>query len=146
MTYQLQGCDWLGSLDLAQKKFWKAVASGLSPTAAATVVGVAGWQGRKWARAAGYQTNRKHYGIRYSPACREAFWEAVQAGSSPRQAAVAAGVSEHTGLRWIQQAGYVPKTPFPAGSEFEAAQRRQSMSVLERCRLEELLGAGCTPA
>ena len=119
---------------------------GCPPRRRRPVAGVAGWQGRKWAKAAGYQTNRKHYALRYSQASRDAFWEALEAGSSPMQAAVVAGVSEHTGLRWIQQARYVPRTPFPAVSEFETGPQRQSMSFVERCRLEQLLVAGCTRA
>nr|WP_233432205.1 IS30 family transposase [Mycobacterium shinjukuense] len=127
-----------------REKFWKALQSGLSPTAAATVAGVAGLTGRKWAKAAGYQTNPKHYGIRYSAEVRDAFWEALRTGATPTQAAVIAGVSEHTALRWVDQAGYVPRTPIPAGEEPDAASR--SMSFVERCRLEELLVAGYTQA
>ncbi|MFV0494676.1 MAG: IS30 family transposase, partial [Mycobacterium sp.] len=51
-----------------RERFWEAVNSGLSPTAAATVAGVHGATGRAWAKAAGYQTNPKHYGMRYSQA------------------------------------------------------------------------------
>ncbi|BBX72467.1 hypothetical protein MSHI_03730 [Mycobacterium shinjukuense] len=130
--------------DGVREKFWKALQSGLSPTAAATVAGVAGLTGRKWAKAAGYQTNPKHYGIRYSAEVRDAFWEALRTGATPTQAAVIAGVSEHTALRWVDQAGYVPRTPIPAGEEPDAASR--SMSFVERCRLEELLVAGYTQA
>ena len=90
----------LGMLtESVRERFWEAVRSGLSPTAAATVAGVAGDTGRKWARAAGYQTNPKHYGIRYSQATRDAFWEELRSGLTPTQAAVAAGVSEHTARR-----------------------------------------------
>jgi transposase, IS30 family len=128
-----------------REEFWKAVESGLSPTAAATVAGVSGATGREWAKAAGYQTNPKHYGRQYSPQVRKAFWEALRLGLTPTQAAVTAGVSEHSGRRWIQQAGYVPRTPFPAGQDADAAPRSQSMSFVERCRLEELLETGCSP-
>jgi transposase, IS30 family len=58
------------SAALVREEFWRAVRSGLSPTAAATVAGVAGATGRKWAKAAGYQTDRKHYGTRYSQQVR----------------------------------------------------------------------------
>jgi IS30 family transposase len=120
----------------------------LSPTAAATVAGVAGATGRRWAKSAGYQTNRKHYGSRYSQATREAFWEAfweaMGSGSTPTQAAVATGVSEHTARCWVQQSGYVPRTPFLAGLEPDAASR--SISFTERCRLEELLESGGSQA
>jgi transposase, IS30 family len=48
-----------------REEFWEAVRSGLSPTAAATVAGVSGATGRRWAKAAGYQVNPKHCGTRY---------------------------------------------------------------------------------
>jgi IS30 family transposase len=105
--------------------------------------GVAGATGRKWAKAGGYQTNRKHYGIRYSPTTRNAFWEALRSGVTPTQAAQVAGVPEQTALRWVQQAGYVPRTLFPVEHEADAAPRLQSMSFIERCRLENLLEQGC---
>jgi hypothetical protein len=129
-----------------REEFWEALRSGLSPTAAATVAGVAGGTGRNWARAAGYQTNRRHHGIRYSPATRDAFWTAVRSGCSPTQAAVLAGVSEHTGRWWVQQAGFVPRTALPADHEYALVPSTGSMSFIERCRLEELLETGCTPA
>jgi transposase, IS30 family len=129
-----------------RREFWEALRSGLSPTAAATVAGVHGATGRAWAKAAGYQTNAKHYGIRYSQATRDAFWEAVRSGASPTQAAVAVGVSEHTGRRWVDQAGYVPRTPAPLADPEPPASPRAPMSFIERCRLEELLETGHTPA
>jgi IS30 family transposase len=129
-----------------REEFWKALDSGLSPSAAATVVGVAGATGRKWANAGGYQTNRKHYGIRYSQATREAFWQALGSGLAPAQAAVVAGVPQHSALRWVQQAGYVPRTAFPVDDEADTAPQTQSLSFIERCRLETLLEQGYSPA
>ncbi|HZE15534.1 MAG TPA: IS30 family transposase, partial [Mycobacterium sp.] len=117
---------------------------GLSPTAAATVAGVSGPTGRQWANNAGYQTCAKHHGIRYSQQVKDAFWQALRAGATPTQAAVAAGVSEHTARRWVNQAGYVPRTLVAAGQELEVGSR--SMSFTERCRLEELLESECSQA
>ena len=134
------------SAALVRKKFWKAVGSGLSPTAAATVAGVAGATGRRWARAAGYQSNSKHHGIRYSSATRDVFWEALRSGLTPARAAVVAGVSEHTALRWVQEAGYVPRTPFCPSQEADTAPQTQSLSFVERCRLESLLEQEHSPA
>jgi transposase, IS30 family len=127
-------------------EFWAALGSGLSPTAAATVAGVAGATGRKWAQNAGYQTRAKHYGVRYSQATRDAFWAAVRSGASPTRAAVAVGVSEHTGRCWVDQVGYVPRTPVPLAVAESPASPRGPMAFLERCRLEELLETGRTPA
>ena len=122
-----------------REEFWRAVRSGLSPTAAATVAGVSGATGRKWAKAGGYQTNPKHYGQQYSQQVKKAFWEALWSGLTPTQAAVRAGVSEHSALRWIQQAGYVPRTPFCPDQTVDTVPQTQSLSFVERCRLEELL-------
>jgi transposase, IS30 family len=127
-----------------REEFWRAVRSGLAPTAAATVAGVSGATGRKWAKAAGYRADPKHCGTRYSQ-LKEAFWAAARSGMTPTQAAVAAGVSEDAGRAWVAQARYVPRTPFPAGLEL-AVRSRRSLSFLERCHLEELLEAGSSQA
>lgn len=128
-----------------REEFRKALQSGLAPTAAATVAGVSGATGRKWAKAAGYQRNPKHCGTRYSPQVKKTFWGALWSGSTPTQAAVIAGVSENAARCWVEQAGFVPRTPFPAGLERVVA-GGGSLSFLERCRLEELLEAGHSQA
>jgi transposase, IS30 family len=128
-----------------REEFRAALRSGLSPTAAATVAGVSEKTGRQWAKDGGYQTDPTHYGIRYSQAVRDGFWDAVRSGASPTQAAVTAGVSEHTARRWVQQAGYVPRTPVPADVEPDPSPPKGPMSWIERCRLEELLETGLPP-
>jgi transposase, IS30 family len=130
--------------DSVREGFWEALGSGLSPTAAATVAGVSADTGRQWAKDGGYQSDTKHRGIRYLQATRDAFWEAVRAGDSPTQAAVAVGVSEHTARRWVQQADYVPRTLLPADIELDTAPPTGPMTFVERCRLEDLLEARCT--
>ena len=135
----------VGVPESVREVFWEAMGSGLSPTAAATVAGVSGSTGRRWAKDAGYQTNTKHYTIRYSQAVRDAFWTAVRSGLSPTRAAVLAGVPEETGRCWVGQAGYVPRTPVPADDQDAVAPPSGSMSFIERCRLEELLETGCAP-
>ncbi|WP_084792204.1 IS30 family transposase [Mycobacterium sp. E136] len=145
MGFRMHGCKQVP--ESVREVFFETLRSGVSPTAAATVAGVAGATGRKWARDAGYQTSKKHYGTRYSQETREAFWTALRSGSSPTQAAVFAGVSEHTALRWVQQAGYVPRTPLAVVSDLDTASSPAGpMSFLERCRLEELLERGHSPA
>lgn len=124
--------------------FWEAVHSGLSPTAAATIAGVCGATGRRWAKDAGYRPEKGHSGIRYSQQVKDAFWAALHAGATTTQAAVSAGVSEHTGRHWIAQAGFVPRTPIPADQELET--RSRAMSFTERCRLEDLLVSGRSQA
>ncbi|MBX9638952.1 MAG: IS30 family transposase [Mycobacteriaceae bacterium] len=147
MGFRVQGSG--GVAESVREQFWRAVNSGLSPTAAATVAGVHGGTGRAWARAGGYQTNTKHHGVRYSQQVRKAFWQALGSGLTPTQAAVGAGVSEHSALRWVEQAGYVPRTPIPAGVDLDAepdAPPRGALSFIERCRLEGLLEADYSQA
>jgi transposase, IS30 family len=137
----------LGSRSAAvREQFWEALNSGLSPTAAATVAGVDASTGRQWARDAGYQSNSKHHGIRYSQATRSRFWEAMHSSATVAQAAVIAGVSEHTGRRWVQKAGFVPRTPVPVDVEPDTSPPKGPLSFIERCRLEQLLETGHTSA
>ncbi|WP_122445446.1 IS30 family transposase [Mycobacterium attenuatum] len=70
----------------------------------------------------------------------------MYSGATVTEAAVAAGVSEHTGRRWVDQAGYVPRTPAPLVDPEPPRSARGPMSFIERCRLEELLETGQTPA
>jgi transposase, IS30 family len=144
MGFRVQGSG--GVPASVRGRFWEAVNSGLSPTAAATVAGVHGGTGRAWAKAAGYQTNPKHYGFRYSQATRDRFWEAMHSGATVAEAAVIAGMSEVTGQYWVNKAGYVPRTSAPADTEPDPSPPKGPMSFVERCRLEQLLETAHTPA
>jgi transposase, IS30 family len=126
-------------------RFFTALRSGLSPTAAATVAGVSHTAGLKWAKAAGHRA-KEHHGIRYPRQVREAFWAAMWSGSSVIEAAMIAGVSQPAAVRWVAQAGYVPRTPAPLELAAAAPPAGRTMSFVERCRLEDLLEAGCRPA
>ncbi|BBZ37202.1 hypothetical protein MCNS_28270 [Mycobacterium conspicuum] len=143
MGFRVQGSRVVA--ESVRERFWEAVNSGLSPTAAATVAGVHGGTGRSWARAAGYQTNPKHYGLRYSQAARERFWEAMRAGATVAEAAVIAGVSDAAALRWVQHAGYVPRTAVPVDIEPDPSPPKGPLSFIERCRLEQLLETAHSP-
>ncbi len=107
----------------------------------------------RWARLAGYTPQTRHFGTRYSPQAREAFWVAMRAGASVTQAAADAGVSEKAGRRWVRKAGYVPRTQPRAVADSEIAvvfdlttRSRPALTFTERCRLEELLENGYEPA
>jgi transposase, IS30 family len=137
---------WPRVPESVREEFWTALASGLSPTAAATVAGVHGSTGRKWAKDAGYRTDPKHYGIRYSQATRDRFWEAMHSGATVTEATVIAGMSEVTGQYWVNKAGFVPRTAVPADTEPDLSAPKGPMSFIERCRLEQLLEMAHTPA
>ncbi|GJJ24199.1 IS30 family transposase [Mycolicibacterium mageritense] len=124
---------------MVRERFWEAVGSGLSVTAAATVAGVSQRTGQRWAVDAGYRADRRFCGIRYSSAAREVFWEQMKAGAAVAAAAVVAGVSEHAGKRWVKQAGFVPRTAVPVDTDPGLSAPRGPLTFVERCRLEELL-------
>ena len=131
----------------AREVFFKELRSGSSQSAAATVAGVSHQTGSQWARAAGIPADLQHRGVRYPAVVREAFWAAMRSGASTIEAAVIAGVSENTGVVWVQKAGYVPRTPACAVIEIDGERRpRAPLSFTERCRLEDLLEAGYLPA
>jgi len=150
MGFRRRGQQAPGSV---REAFFEAVDAGLSWSAAATSAGVYRETAAAWARAAGYEVQTKHFGTRYSVAAREAFWAAMKRGASVTQGAVDAGVSETAAVRWVRQAGYVPRTAvstaavpdIPAGAEV-ASGRRSALTFTERCRLEELLENGFAPA
>jgi IS30 family transposase len=70
----------------------------------------------------------------------------MHSGATVTEAAVIAGMSEHTGRRWVQQAGFMPRTPVPVDAESDTSPPKGPLSFIERCRLEELLATGHIPA
>ena len=130
-----------------REAFCEVLATGVAPAVAAAMVGVARSSADKWARETGYTTNRSHFGIRYSQAVRDAFWEAMRSGATEREAAGRAGVSQATARRWIRDDRFVPRSPVPPALEFAVnAAPTGPMSFLERCRLEALIEDGYTAA
>ncbi|HEV7422455.1 MAG TPA: IS30 family transposase, partial [Mycobacterium sp.] len=148
MAFRKQGCKQVP--ESAREDFLRALRSGLSQSAAATVAGVSHSTGHRWAKAAGVAADLRHRGIRYPAAVREAFWVALRSGSSSSQAAGIAGVSDNMGEIWVQQAGYVPRTQAPADvqidEEIDPPSGRAPLTFTERCRLEELLETGWPPS
>ena len=145
MAFRKQGSK--GVPGSTREVFLDALRSGSSQSAAATVAGVHRSTGQQWAKAAGIVADPRHCGTRFSASLREMFWAAMHAGAGVTEAAVSAGVSENAAAVWVKQAGYVPRTPALAIVEVTAARRpRAPLSFTERCRLEELLEGGYTPA
>ena len=131
----------------ARGVFLEALRSGLSQSAAATVAGVSHGTGNTWAKAAGIPADPRHSGTRYSASARGSFWSAMHAGASVAEAAMSAGVSEIAADLWVKQAGYVARTPYPAVLTIVVSRRpRAPMTLVERCRLEDLLESGCSAA
>jgi IS30 family transposase len=143
MAFRKRGCKQVPAS--ARDDFLEALRSGLSQSAASTVAGVHHSTGHQWAKAAGVVANSKHHGIRYPAAVRATFWAAMRSGASVARASVIAGVSENAGQKWVQQAGYVPRTQAPVVAVITPPPRpRAPLTFTERCRLEELL-ENCYP-
>jgi IS30 family transposase len=131
--------------DSVRTEFFAALSTGLTPSAAASVVGIAAPTGCAWARSAGHQHDPHAKKVRYAQAARDAFWDALSAGHSLKQAARMAGVSEPASKRWIKKAGYVPRTTeclTIVDPVDHAIPPRGPLAFVERCRLEELLEQG----
>lgn len=141
---------WARLPDSARVEFFEALGTGLSPSAAATVAGIAGTTGRKWAHEAGYRRPAHYERVQYSAAAKEVFWAAMVAGHGPKQAAMIAGVSEPAAVRWVKKAGFVPRTAecltLVEPEQIPAAPLRGALSFLERCRIEQLLEQGYSAA
>src|SRR5215210_7494145 len=74
------------------------------------------------------------------------FWTGLRRGLTVKAAAGAAGVSRRTGWSWLAEAGGVrPRVSVP---ELEAAVTAGSgaLSFVDRCRIEDLVKAGYSPA
>lgn len=143
-----RGPGWVQLPASVRERFWVAMAEGLSPTAAATMAGVHGATGRRWAQQAGYRCDGRHFGVRYTPGQQAVFLAAVNSAVPPSRAAAMAGVSETAGQRWLRQAGHVSRTAFPVDDDCvrEPTSRvRSPLRFVERCRLEDLLEHGYTP-
>ena len=129
-----------------RESFWKAVRSGLTPTAAATIAGVSGATGRQWARDAGYRSSPQQRGHKYPKSgARVVLGRNAVRGDAARGGGDCGRVGTHRPVLgrpgWLcaenrcaacrSGACYVPGGP---------------MSFTERCRLEELLESGRTQA
>jgi IS30 family transposase len=74
------------------------------------------------------------------------FWAALDSGESVAEAALHAGVSFTRARVWVDQAGYVPRTPVPVEREADSVPPSRALSFVERCRLEDLLETRYRPA
>jgi transposase, IS30 family len=138
---------------VAPEGFWLQLRAGASVAAAARVVSVSHFTGYRWLAEIGGPDVLglpggvgRPWGGRKGEQVREVFWAELRRGGSVGAAAGAAGVAGQTGYRWLTEAGGV--RPRVVNPELEAAvtASRGVLSFVDRCRIEDLIQVGYTPA
>jgi IS30 family transposase len=138
---------------VAPEEFWVELRAGATVPAASRSVGVSHWTGYRWLgeiggpAALGVERRKgRPWGGRTSGEVRDVFWAGLRRGSTVPAAARAAGVSKSSGYHWLTEAGGV--RPPVSNPELEAAVTAGSgvLTFTDRCRIEDLTGAGYIPA
>lgn len=136
----------------APESFWEELRAGVPVPAASRAVGVSHWTGYRWVHEAGGPeavgmppAKSRPWGGRSSEKVRDRFWAELRHGSTMTAACRAAGVSTHTGYRWLAEAGGV--RPRVVNPELEAAVTAGTgaLTFVDRCRIEELAKIGYCP-
>ena len=96
-------------------------------------LGLAGTRGRPW-------------GGRKSEEVRDVFWAELRRGATITAAARAAGVARQTGAAWLTEAGGVPPRVIDLQLEAAVISGSGSLSFTDRCRIEDLVKVGYSPA
>ena len=96
-------------------------------------LGLAGTRGRPW-------------GGRKSEEVRDVFWAELRRGATITAAARAAGVARQTGAAWLTEAGGVRPRVIDLQLEAAVISGSGSLSFTDRCRIEDLVKVGYSPA
>ena len=138
---------------IAPEDFWIQLRAGVSVVVASRAAGVLPQTGYRWLAEAGGPSAfgrprglGRPWGGRMSEEVREVFGAGLRRGLTVPAAARAVGVSKATGYAWLAEAGGVqPRVQDP---DLEGAVVAGSgvLSFIDRCRIEELVGAGYRPS
>ena len=139
---------------VAPEEFWIELRAGASVATASQASGVSYYTGYRWLAEAGgpdalgLERTRvgRPWGGRKSEEVRDVFWAGLRRGATITAAARAAGVARQTGAAWLIEAGGV--RPGVINPELEAAvtSGSGSLSFTDRCRIEDLVKVGYSPA
>lgn len=138
----------------APEAFWELLRDGVSVWDASWAAGVSHYTGYRWVAEAGgpasvgapLRRRGRPWGGRAGQEVRDRFVDGLRRGLSVAAASTLAGVSRSTGRAWLDQAGGMrPAVRVP---ELEAAVEPGSgpLTLVDRCRIQDLAGAGYTPA
>jgi len=139
---------------VAPEEFWVQLWAGVNVVGASRAVGVSHWTGYRWLAEVGgpaalgleWTGFGRPWGGRKSEEVRDVFWAELRRGAPITAASRVAGVARRTGAAWLIEAGGV--RPRVKNLELEAAVTPASgrLSFIDRCRIEDLVKAGYTPA
>ena len=138
---------------VAPEAFWVAVQGGATVAAASAAVGVSHWTGYRWLHEVGgpavlgvARRRGRPWGGRKGEGVRDVFWAGLRRGVTVAAASRAAGVAKNTGAAWLAEAGGV--RPRVQNLDLEAAvvPGTGALTFLDRCRIEDLVKVGYTPA
>jgi len=139
---------------IAPEDFWIELRAGATVMVASRSVGVSHFTGYRWVAEAGgpgvvgldRSGPGRPWGGRKSDEVRDLFWAGLRRGATVHAAARAAGVAKDTGRAWLDEAGGV--RPRVSNPDLEAAVTPSSgsLSFVDRCRIEDLVKVGYTPA
>jgi transposase, IS30 family len=139
---------------VAPEEFWVQLWAGVNVVGASRAVGVSHWTGYRWLAEVGgpaalgleWAGFGRPWGGRRSEEVRDVFWAELRRGATITAASRAAGVARQTGAAWLTEAGGV--RPRVINPELEAAVSpgSGSLSFTDRCRIEDLVKAGYSPA
>jgi transposase, IS30 family len=139
---------------VAPAEFWVELRAGGKVAAASQAVGVSPWTGYRWLAEAGgpdalgLERRRvgRPWGGRKTEEVRDVFWAGLRRGATITAAAQAAGVARQTGTAWLTEAGGVRPRVTDPELEATVSPGSGSLSFTDRCRIEDLVKAGYSPA
>lgn len=140
----------MGRRLVVSEEFWVQLRAGVPVTTAARAAGIsASTAERRLAEIGGaaalgveHHGRGRPWGGRKSETVRDVFWNRLRRGGSVAAAARAAGVSEATGRTWLIEAGGVRPRASNPDLEASVTPGRGPLSFVDRCRIEDLAGAG----
>ena len=138
---------------VASERFWIELQAGASVATASQAVGVSHFTGYRWLAEAGGPdalgmagTRGRPWGGRKSEGVRDVFWAELRRGATITAAARAAGVARQTGAAWLTEAGGVRPRVIDLKLEAAVISGSGSLSFTDRCRIEDLVKVGYSPA
>jgi transposase, IS30 family len=139
---------------VASERFWIELQAGASVATASQAGGVSHFTGYRWLAEAGgpdalgLARTRvgRPWGGRKSEEVRDVFWAGLRRGATITAAARAAGVARQTGAAWLTEAGGVRPRVIDLKLEAAVIPGSGSLSFTDRCRIEDLVKVGYSPA
>ena len=138
---------------VAPEEFWIELRAGVSVATASQASGVSYFTGYRWLAEVGgpdalglARTRGRPWGGRKSEEVRDVFWAELRRGATITAAAQAAGVARQTGAAWLTEAGGVRPRVIDLQLEAAVISGSGSLSFTDRCRIEDLVKVGYSPA